>query len=110
MAADQMAPLGVTGGRIAAAEGVDMLIQSSFDDSELERLWHGPKSLAQQAAAPFNKDFAITQAWIEQLCAGRPLGFAVSGEEPDPASGRVVAYFSNGKITFYTADGSVAIN
>jgi murein DD-endopeptidase MepM/ murein hydrolase activator NlpD len=110
MAEGEMAPIGVTGSRIEAAEEVDMLVETGFDDAELERLWHGPKSERQCEAAPYHADWGIPQAWAAQLTAGRPLGFAVSGEESDEASGRVVQYFANGKITYFTGDDSVAIN
>jgi murein DD-endopeptidase MepM/ murein hydrolase activator NlpD len=94
----------------APEEQVDMKVETSFDDAELKRLWDGPKTAAQKKKAPFNKDFSIPQAWIAELTAGRPLGFAVSGEEHDAASNRTVTYFSNGKISFFPADGSVKIN
>jgi hypothetical protein len=97
-------------GGAPAKEETDMKIETQFDDGDLKRLWDGPKTAAQIRRMPFNETFGIEQAWIGELRAGRPLGFAISGEEPDPASGRVVRYFSNGKITYFPADGSVKIN
>lgn len=111
MAQGMMAPIGVvSGGMVEEKEPIDMLIETSFDDGELQRLWDGPKTVKQKAKAPFVKEFSIPQAWVAQLEAGLPLGFAVSGEEDDPASGRRVQFFSNGKITYFPADGSVKIN
>jgi murein DD-endopeptidase MepM/ murein hydrolase activator NlpD len=94
----------------ATEERTDMKVETAFDSGDLRRLWDGPKTAAQKKAMPFNEAFGIEQAWATELRAGRPLGFTISKEEPDPASGRVVRYFSNGKITFFPADSSVKIN
>jgi hypothetical protein len=90
---------------------VDMLVQSDFDDGILKRQWDGGKTKAAiKKVGGFDRSRGIDQAWETELKAGRPLGYAISEEEADEASGRIVRFYSNGRITYFTADGSVLIN
>jgi hypothetical protein len=99
------------GEAIAPVEEIDMLVETGFDPGILRRQWDGPKTKAAiKKVGSIDPNRAIDDKWIAELKAGRPLGFAISNEEGDPASGRVVRFFANGRITFFTADGSVKVN
>jgi hypothetical protein len=92
-------------------EEIDMKVETAFDDGVLARQWRGPSTAAAfKKIGGYDGARGIDAAWRGELEAGRPLGFAISNEEADKPSGRIVRYFSNGRITYFTADGSVKIN
>jgi murein DD-endopeptidase MepM/ murein hydrolase activator NlpD len=92
-------------------EAQDMLVETGYDDGILRRQWDGLKTATQiKKVGGFDRARGIDQKWESEIKAGRPLGFAISNEEKDAASGRVVRFFSNGRITFFPADGSVKVN
>jgi murein DD-endopeptidase MepM/ murein hydrolase activator NlpD len=92
-------------------EDLDMKVETTFDDGILARQWKGPSTVAVfKKIGGYDGNRGIDQGWAGELKAGRPLGFAISPEEEDKASGRIVRYFSNGRVTYFPADGSVKIN
>lgn len=91
-----------------------MPVTDGFSDGEIKRLWFSTDKPTKAAAAktPYNPDFGIPQHYAREANRGVILGKAISAEESDPGTpGRVVQYFSGGKITASrAADGTWAMH
>jgi hypothetical protein len=98
---------------------VDMRVdQHRNDPGTFARQWFGQNwqyaknepTEAAAAAWPYNQDFGIPGLWRSEFMAGRPLGCAISGEEPTEADGVVIQYFANGHIVWDNNTGTGYVN
>jgi murein DD-endopeptidase MepM/ murein hydrolase activator NlpD len=94
----------------APALEVDVIVDGHLDAGSIERLWYGNATQTAKKKMAYNAGSGIGQRWKKELLAGHPLGAVQSGEEADTASGRVLQFFTNGMIAYYTADGSTTVN
>jgi hypothetical protein len=102
-------PDGVTESGAPALE-VDVIVDGHLDAGSIERLWYGNATKTAKKKMAYNAGSGIGQRWQKELLAGHPLGAVQSGEEQDAASGRILQFFTNGMIAYYTADGSTTVN